>query len=175
MVFPLERLRDDTAGTTERAAMISSALRVFLEASLGCFLLRAVSRFVSRVKRSAESFSRITPLNFWLGDWSEGGGRVDAPRDDFVVEGCETFLDFCHIDVLAPCLLAFSGGLGVSLRCFGRLRRLALDQSHFERLFPWIDALIVDGDEQKRHMEMVGETATAILNFLVDSFRSNQR
>jgi hypothetical protein len=57
----LGRLRIDTAGTEERWAMISSALRPFL-VCLGNFFGILLSPLTSTVKRSAESFSRITPL-----------------------------------------------------------------------------------------------------------------
>lgn len=53
-------LRPETAGTAERAAMISSDLSVFFVLGLG----RALPT-VSRAKRSAESFSATTPL--WYG------------------------------------------------------------------------------------------------------------
>ncbi len=60
VVFSPDRFFIDTEGTAERCAMISSALRG-LE-SFKYFFGMEASPAVSSVKRSAESFSAMTPL-----------------------------------------------------------------------------------------------------------------
>jgi hypothetical protein len=51
----------DTAGTAERWAMISSALKPFLMC-WGNFLAIVLSRLMSTVKMSSDFFSAATPL-----------------------------------------------------------------------------------------------------------------
>lgn len=58
--------------------------------------------------------------------------RVTLPmKDDFLVQVLKTLLHLCHIHILPPRLLAFSGRLAVLLRSIW-VARLAPEDGHFE-------------------------------------------
>lgn len=120
----------ETAGTTDRAEMIWSALRPL---TLGTFLVLAASPAVSTMKRSSDVFSAMTPLNYSQYRLLRCQGYHFLPLNDFFVEIFETLLHVGHIDILPPRFLALSRGLAVLLRGIG-VTRLASEDGHVWRL-----------------------------------------
>lgn len=111
--------------------MISSAFR-FL--TLGILLVLATSPLVSTMKRLAESFSAMTPLQIQSANFHGTGVFpccVPLPLNNFVVEILETFLDLSHVDILPPGLPALSRRLTVLLWGIW-VARLASEDRHDE-------------------------------------------